>query len=92
MNLIKVTKKVVTSALLLVMLGGAGAVMNGCAYGGVATTPDGTVVITRNDLLFFGLLRKVYTPDHLARQPFAQTHPRSGRGAVATRAPNRLTS
>ncbi|MEO8213913.1 MAG: hypothetical protein ABI560_12000 [Myxococcales bacterium] len=60
-NLIEVTKKVVTSALLLVVLDGAGAVMNGCAYGGVATTPDGTVVIARNDFLLFGLLRKVYT-------------------------------
>ena len=34
--------------------------MGGCAYSGVAATPDGTVVITRNDMLLFGLLRKVY--------------------------------
>lgn len=78
MNLIKVTKKVVTSALLLVMLGGAGAVMNGCAYGGVATTPDGTVVITRNDLLLFGLLRKVYTCKNNGGQlTCVETPPRS---------------
>jgi hypothetical protein len=39
-------------------VGGAGA--SGCAYGGIASTPDGTVVITRNDMILFGLLRKVY--------------------------------
>ena len=50
------------SALFLLMtaLGGTGALVGGCAYGGVASTPDGTVVITRNDMLLFGLLRKVY--------------------------------
>ena len=45
--------------LLVASLGGAGAVAGGCAYGGVASTPDGTVVITRNDLFLFGALRKV---------------------------------
>jgi hypothetical protein len=45
-------------ALLAATLGGTGAVMGGCAYAGVASTPDGTVVITRNAL--FGALRKVF--------------------------------
>lgn len=51
-------KKVSTAILLAVMLGGTGTVVGGCAYGGVASTPDGTIVLTRNGLL--GLLRKVY--------------------------------
>ena len=46
--------------LLMTALGGTGAVVGGCAYGGVASAPDGTIVITRNDMLLFGLLRKVY--------------------------------
>jgi hypothetical protein len=46
--------------LLVASLGGAGAVTGGCAYGGVASTPDGSVVITRNDLFLFGALRKVF--------------------------------
>jgi len=52
---------VVASALLVLIVGAAGATMNGCAYGGVASTPDGTVIIVRNDFLLFGLLRKVYS-------------------------------
>jgi hypothetical protein len=53
-------KRVSAVALLVAALGGTGAVVGGCAYGGVAATPDGTVVITRNDLLLFGALRKVF--------------------------------
>ena len=53
-------KKVSTAILLAVTLGGTGAVVGGCAYGGVASTPDGTIVITRNDLFLFGALRKVF--------------------------------
>jgi hypothetical protein len=45
-------------ALLAATLGGTGAVLGGCAYAGVASTPDGTVVITRNGL--FGAVRKVF--------------------------------
>ena len=45
---------------MVASLGSAGAVAGGCAYGGVASTPDGTVVITRNDLFLFGALRKVF--------------------------------
>jgi hypothetical protein len=45
----------VALSLLAVALLGAG-----CAYGGATTTQDGSVVITRNDLILFGLLRKVY--------------------------------
>ena len=48
------------SALMVVFLCATGVLANACAYSGVAATPDGTVVITRNDLLLFGLLRKVY--------------------------------
>jgi hypothetical protein len=59
--MIKMVKKVTAFALLAVTLGVGGLAMNGCAYGGVATTPDGTVVIVRNDFFLFGLLRKVYT-------------------------------
>lgn len=60
MKIRELAKKVVASALLVLTVGAAGATATGCAYAGVASTPDGTVVITRNDLLLFGLLRKVY--------------------------------
>jgi hypothetical protein len=53
-------KRISAVAVLAVTLGGTGAVVSGCAYGGVASTPDGTVVITRNDLFLFGALRKVF--------------------------------
>ena len=53
-------KRLSAVALLMATLGGTGAVVGGCAYSGVAAAPDGTVVITRNDMLLFGLLRKVY--------------------------------
>jgi hypothetical protein len=56
MNLKKLGVAVVLAATLL----GSGAMMTACAYGGVASTPDGTVVIVRNDFFLFGLLRKVY--------------------------------
>jgi hypothetical protein len=47
-------------ALLVAALGGTGAVVGGCAYGGVAAAPDGSIVITRNDMFLFGALRKVF--------------------------------
>jgi hypothetical protein len=53
-------KRVSAVGLLVAALGGTGAVVGGCAYGGVAATPDGSVVITRNDLFLFGALRKVF--------------------------------
>lgn len=53
-------KRLSAVALLAAAVGGTGAVVGGCAYGGVASTPDGTVVITRNDMLLFGALRKVF--------------------------------
>ena len=53
-------KRFSAAVLLMTALGGTGALVGGCAYGGVASTPDGTVVITRNDMLLFGLLREVY--------------------------------
>jgi hypothetical protein len=51
----KTLKKVLAAALLAGTLGG-------CAYGGVATAGD-KVVITKNDLLLYGLLRAVYVCD-----------------------------
>jgi hypothetical protein len=55
-NTTNIEKKHQMPALLLlalVTLGGAG-----CAYGGIATTADGTVLVARNSL--FGGLRKIY--------------------------------
>jgi hypothetical protein len=52
----KLTRKLAALALIGMTMGGA----FGCAYSGVATASDGTVYVTRNDLLLFGLLRKVY--------------------------------
>ncbi len=37
-----------------------GAGVTGCAYGSIAATPAGAVVITRNDTALFGALRKVF--------------------------------
>jgi hypothetical protein len=51
-----VTKKRPLPALLLLALLGLGGA--GCAYGGIATTPDGTILVARNSL--FGGLRKIY--------------------------------
>lgn len=48
-------KSIAALGLLAAALGGGG-----CAYAGLAGTPDGTVYIARNDLLLLGLLRKVY--------------------------------
>ena len=56
-----ILRKLTASALLVIVVGAAGVAMNACAYAGVATTPDGTVIIARNDYLLFGLLRKVYS-------------------------------
>lgn len=46
------------SGLLLFTLLGSGIAAGGCAYGGIAAMPDGTVLIARNSLL--GGLRKIY--------------------------------
>jgi hypothetical protein len=32
----------------------------GCAYSGVATRADGTVIVAKNDGFLFGFLRQVY--------------------------------
>jgi hypothetical protein len=53
----KLTKRLAAVALLGMALSGS----FGCAYGGIATAPDGTVLVARNDLLLFGLLRKIYS-------------------------------
>ena len=53
-------KKLAAAGLLMLTLGGTGALAGGCAYAGVAAAPDGTIVITRNDLFLFGALRKVF--------------------------------
>ena len=35
--------------------------LSGCAYGGIATTQDGSkAIVTRNDAFLFGILRKVF--------------------------------
>ena len=49
-------KKLGALTLLAALCGG----VFGCAYAGLATAPDGSVYIARNDLLLLGLLRKVY--------------------------------
>jgi hypothetical protein len=52
--------KRLSAVVLLAATLGTGAVMSGCAYGGVAAAPDGSIVITRNDMFLFGALRKVF--------------------------------
>lgn len=52
----KTMKRLAAVALLGMALSGS----FGCAYGAIATAPDGSVLIARNDLLLFGLLRKIY--------------------------------
>jgi len=46
------------STLMLWCLLGSTAASAGCAYGGIAAMPDGTVMVARNSLL--GGLRKIY--------------------------------
>jgi hypothetical protein len=60
MNTIRTGKNRPMSTLLLLALAllGSGVAVGGCAYGGIASTPDGTVLIARNSLL--GTLRKIY--------------------------------
>jgi hypothetical protein len=48
----------VSTLLMLGLLGAMAATGAGCAYGGVAAMPDGTVLVARNSLL--GGLRKIY--------------------------------
>ncbi|WP_428261716.1 hypothetical protein [Haliangium sp.] len=52
----KTLKKLAASAFLAAALGSS---LGACAYGGVAASGD-NVVVTRNDLFLFGLLRAVY--------------------------------
>ena len=56
--MIRSGKKLPTSTLLFLTLLGSGVAMGGCAYGGIAAMPDGTVLVARNSL--FGGLRKIY--------------------------------
>ncbi|MDB4983625.1 MAG: hypothetical protein JWM82_4377 [Myxococcales bacterium] len=58
MNTTQTPKKRMTSTLLLLALLGSGLSAGGCAYGGIATTQDGSVIVARNSL--FGGLRKIY--------------------------------
>ena len=53
----KLMKKLAAIALLGMTLSGG----FGCAYGSIASLPDGTVLVARNDILLFGLLRKIYS-------------------------------
>ena len=57
MNGMPAVKKLVQSCLLIATVASCGLFANGCAYGGVATLPDGTVIVARNSLL--GALRKI---------------------------------
>jgi hypothetical protein len=61
MDTIRTGKRSSTATLLLLtlMLLGSGAAVGGCAYGGMAAMPDGTVLVARNGL--FGGLRKIYS-------------------------------
>jgi hypothetical protein len=47
-----------TTVMMLCLLGAMAATGAGCAYGGMAALPDGTVLVARNSLL--GGLRKIY--------------------------------
>jgi hypothetical protein len=58
MNTTQSPKKRTTSTLLLLALLGSGLSVGGCAYAGIATTSDGSVLVARNSL--FGGLRKIY--------------------------------
>jgi hypothetical protein len=50
-------RKIAYSAVLFTAVLASGA-FSGCAYSGIAATPDGTVVVARNSLL--GANRKIY--------------------------------
>jgi hypothetical protein len=58
MNTIRTGKRLPPSALLLLTLLGSGIAVGGCSYGGIASMPDGSVLVARNSL--FGGLRKIY--------------------------------
>ena len=58
MSMIRTEKRLRLSGLLIWTLLGSGAVVGGCAYGGIASAPDGTVIVARNSL--FGGLRKIF--------------------------------
>ena len=48
----------VSTLVMLGLLGAMAATGVGCAYGGITSMPDGTVLVARNSLL--GGLRKIY--------------------------------
>jgi hypothetical protein len=52
----KLARKICGIARVGMTMGGA----FGCSYGALATAADGSVYVARNDLLLFGLLRKMY--------------------------------
>jgi hypothetical protein len=52
------TKSLPLAAMLAVSIVFAGLFGGGCAYSGMAATPDGTVVLARNSLL--GANRKIF--------------------------------
>jgi hypothetical protein len=58
METLRTRRRASVSTLMLWCLLGAAATGVGCAYGGVAAMPDGTVLVARNSLL--GGLRKIY--------------------------------
>jgi hypothetical protein len=58
MNTSRSAKRSVLSTLLMMTLLGSGLAAGGCAYGGIATAPDGSIIVARNSLL--GAARKIY--------------------------------
>lgn len=45
---------------MLGLLSVVGAGFTGCSYGAIASTPQGQVIIARQDNALFGALRKIY--------------------------------
>jgi hypothetical protein len=58
METLRTRRQSSVSTLMLWCLLGSAAASGGCAYGGIAAMPDGTVLVARNALL--GGLRKIY--------------------------------
>ena len=58
METLRTRRRSSVSTLMLWGLLGSMAASAGCAYGGIAAMPDGTVLVARNALL--GSLRKIY--------------------------------
>ena len=53
-------KKIARSVFVVGALLGSAVSLGACAYSGIATVGTDRVIITRNDGLLFGALRKIY--------------------------------